>query len=61
MKNFHYNEGVMHEKLFFGKLKELIPISYIFDAYSNNLFRTTSKILMKIYQSQNAKYIFKLH
>ena len=53
MKNFNYNEDVMQEKLFFGKLKELIPISYIFDV--------TSKILMKIYQSQNAKYIFKLH
>ena len=40
MKNFNYNEEVMVEKLYYGKLKERILIRYIFDAYSNNLFRT---------------------
>ena len=42
MKNFNYNEEVMVEKLYYGKLKERILIRYIFDAYSNNIFRTTA-------------------
>ena len=53
MKNFNYNEDVMQEKLFFGKLKELIPISYIFDvtAFNNiqNINENLSKSKCKIY------------
>ena len=53
MKNFNYNEEVMQKNLYYCKSKELIPITYIFDV--------TSEILMKLYQVQNAKYMFKLH
>ena len=48
MKNFNYNEEVIAEKLYCCKLKELIPISYIFDAYSNNLFRTAFNNIQNI-------------
>ena len=42
MKNFNYNEEVLQEKLYYGKLKELKPIRYMLDGYSNNLFRANS-------------------
>ena len=57
MKNFNYNEEVIAEKLYCCKLKELIPIRYIFDvvlhmiAFHNiqNINENLSKSKCKIY------------